>query len=102
MPLPYEMDFSTLEHCTETLRAIGHPLRLQIVLHLHAKERMSVTEIHEELDVEQAVASHHLRIMKDKNIVLVKREGKSSFYSLAKVEYFDLVKILLHVYEIKF
>jgi DNA-binding transcriptional ArsR family regulator len=84
------LDINFLEQATETLRAVAHPLRLAIIEMLSDNKQMSVTEIHEALDVEQAVASHHLRIMKDRNIVQVKRDGKSSFYSLTDEGYFTI------------
>jgi ArsR family transcriptional regulator len=82
---------------TETLRAIAHPIRIAIVDLLFKKERMSVTEIYEQLNIEQAVASHHLRIMKNRNILEVEREGKSSYYSLASEEYYTIVEVLTKV-----
>ncbi len=90
-------DIQFLEDSTETLRAIAHPIRIAIVDLLHKKNRMSVTDIYKQLKIEQAVASHHLRIMKNKNILDVEREGKSSFYSLAHDEFFTIVEVLTRV-----
>jgi DNA-binding transcriptional ArsR family regulator len=90
-------DIQFLENSTETLRAIAHPIRIAIVDLLFKKERMSVTEIYEQLNIEQAVASHHLRIMKNKNILEVEREGKSSYYSLVNQEYYTIVEVLTKV-----
>ena len=90
-------NISSLEESTETLRAIAHPLRIEIIRLLHERQRMSVTEIYEALAIEQAVASHHLRIMKSKNIVGVSREGKSSFYSLKNKTFFDIVDLTTRV-----
>ncbi len=90
-------DLQFLEDSTETLRAIAHPIRIAIVDLLHKNKRMSVTEIYEQLNIEQAVASHHLRIMKHKNIVSVEREGKSSYYSLSNGDYYTIVEILTKV-----
>ncbi len=84
------LDIIFLEQATETLRAVAHPLRLAIIEMLADNKQMSVTEIYEALAVEQAVASHHLRIMKDRNIVQVKRDGKSSYYSLTDEGYFTI------------
>jgi DNA-binding transcriptional ArsR family regulator len=86
-----------LENATETLRAIAHPIRIAIVDLLHRKAPMSVTEIFEELDIEQAIASHHLRILKSQNVVDVKRDGKNSMYFLSNNEYFTLVEALMKV-----
>lgn len=83
-----------LRESSETLRAIAHPLRLQIIELLQLNKQLSVTEIHQELDVEQAVASHHLRILKNKRVVDLERDGKNSLYFLANPAFYDIVRII--------
>jgi DNA-binding transcriptional ArsR family regulator len=90
-------NFSFLEKATETMRAAAHPHRLQIIEMLHQEQSMTVTEIHERLGIEQAVASHHLRILKDRDIVTVRRDGKNSYYTLSSPDYFDLLETLERV-----
>ncbi|MDP5170140.1 MAG: metalloregulator ArsR/SmtB family transcription factor, partial [Bacteroidia bacterium] len=75
-------DIEFLETSTEVLRAMAHPIRLAVVDVLKDGQKLSVTEIHELLNIEQAVASHHLRILKDKSILNARRKGKNTFYSL--------------------
>lgn len=84
-----------LENSTETLRAIAHPARISIIDLLSKKGKMNVTEIYEHLKIEQAVASHHLRILKNKNVLIVEREGKNSIYSLKHDEFQEIVEILI-------
>lgn len=83
-----------LENATETLRAIAHPIRLAIIDLLHAHESLTVTEIYQQLEIEQAIASHHLRILKNKNVVRVERDGKNSNYALVNQEYYNVLRIL--------
>lgn len=83
-----------LENATETLRAIAHPIRIAIIDMLYKNKKLSVSQIHEQLKIEQAVASHHLRILKNKNVVTVSRDGKNSFYSLLNKEYYTIVQVL--------
>lgn len=83
-----------LENATETLRAIAHPARIAIIDILYKNKTMSVTDIFEQLQLEQAVASHHLRILKGKKVVSVKRKGKNSLYSLTSNDYYSIVKTL--------
>jgi len=92
----FDADF--LEVGTEVLRAIAHPIRLTIIDVLHEKKRLSVTEIYELLGIEQAIASHHLRILKDKKVVIARRDGKKSFYSLCDDEFHIIVKTLEKLY----
>jgi DNA-binding transcriptional ArsR family regulator len=87
-------DAQFLENATETLRAIAHPIRIAMVDMLYKKKQMSVTEIFEQLGIEQAIASHHLRILKNQNVVDVQRIGKNSMYFLADDEYYNIVAAL--------
>ncbi len=71
-----------LESASEMLKAIAHPTRIAIVDMLDGDKKLSVTEIHEALKIEQAVASHHLSILKNKGVLLSERSGKNCYYSL--------------------
>ncbi len=86
-----------LENSTETLRAIAHPIRIAIIDLLYNNGEMTVTSIYEQLKIEQAIASHHLRILKSKDVVNVERDGKNSLYSLSKEEYYEIIKTLIKV-----
>lgn len=88
------LDHQFLENATETLRAVAHPIRITIIDLLARNEQLTVTEIYEQLDIEQAVASHHLRILKNRRVLSVERSGKNSLYSLANKEYSSIVNSL--------
>ncbi len=76
------IDIEKLETSSEMLKAIAHPVRIAIVKMLSSENQLNVTEIHESLKIEQAVASHHLSIMKNKGVLLSERSGKNCYYSL--------------------
>ena len=76
------IELSQLEAASEMLKAIAHPIRIAIVGMLNNNKKLSVTEIHEALSIEQAVASHHLSILKNKGVLLSERSGKNCYYSL--------------------
>ena len=88
---------SFLENSAETLRAIAHPFRIAIIDLLHNNGQMSVTDIYTKLKIEQAVASHHLRILKSRDVVNVQRDGKNSLYGLAHPEFYEIVRSLTKV-----
>jgi len=79
---------------TEMLRAVAHPIRITIIDLLHRKEQLTVSEIHGSLNIEQAVASHHLRILKDKRVLASKREGKNTFYMLRSEAFYKVIEAL--------
>lgn len=55
-----DLDIEMLERAAGMLRAIAHPLRIAILTHLEEGNRLTVTEIHQSLQIEQSTASHHL------------------------------------------
>jgi DNA-binding transcriptional ArsR family regulator len=85
-----DLRIEQLEQAASMLKAIAHPMRIAILNFLEDGNRMTVTEIHEKLEIEQSTTSHHLGILKDKGVLASKREGKNTFYflkndSLAKI-----------------
>jgi ArsR family transcriptional regulator len=90
---------SFLEGATGALRAVAHPIRLAIVDLLKDNASLNVTEIHESLGIEQAVASHHLRIMKDKGLLKSQRDGKNTFYSLKNASIGEFVGLIEEIQE---
>ena len=49
------------------LRALAHPLRLRILGMLCTQQPLSVHVLYTNLNIEQSVASQHLRILRDAN-----------------------------------
>jgi len=76
------LDVEKLEMAASKLRAIAHPMRIAIIDLLTVNSKMTVTEIYEYLNIEQASASHHLNILKNKGLLESKRNGKMIYYSL--------------------
>ena len=69
-----------LEKAASMLKAIAHPMRIAILEYLEDGKHLTVTEIHEYLQIEQSTTSHHLGILKDKGVLGSKREGKNTYY----------------------
>ena len=90
-----ELDADRLELAASMLKAIAHPMRIAILKHLEGGKRLTVTEIHELLGIEQSTTSHHLGILKDKGVLCSKREGKNTFYYL-KYEILSQIVDCLH------
>ncbi len=71
-----------LERAANMLKAIAHPVRIAILNLLEDGQKLTVSEIHMKLDIEQSTTSHHLGILKDKDVLASKRDGKNTFYFL--------------------
>lgn len=89
-----EQSIQKLEKVAGRLRAIAHPVRLAIIEMLTKNQKMSVTEIYLQLDIEQAAASHHLNIMKNKGVLDAKRDGKKIYYSLRNMTLADIISCI--------
>jgi ArsR family transcriptional regulator len=66
----------------DILKTIGHPVRLKIIAGLLQSE-CCVSDIWSCLDLPQAVVSQHLSILRNKGIVLGRREGNKMIYNVA-------------------
>ncbi|MCE1200981.1 MAG: metalloregulator ArsR/SmtB family transcription factor [Bacteroidia bacterium] len=89
-----ELNVYKLEQLSSRLKALAHPVRIAIIEMLTAVPQMSVTEIYSRLEIEQASASHHLNIMKNKGILVARREGKKIYYSLVNESMSDIFRCL--------
>ena len=77
-----ELDADRLDIAASMLKAMAHPMRIAILKQLEGNKRLTVTQIHEFLGIEQSTTSHHLGILKDKGVLQSKREGKNTYYFL--------------------
>ncbi|MDR7869659.1 MAG: metalloregulator ArsR/SmtB family transcription factor [Tissierellaceae bacterium] len=70
-----------LDNLARIYKALGDPSRLKIIYVL-SKSPLCVCDIAALLDMTQSSISHHLRILRDLNLVKFKKEGKLVIYSL--------------------
>ena len=75
------MDKELARHAAEVLKAVAHPLRLQIVEVL-ARGELSVGEIVEAVGEKQAITSQQLNLMKDKGVLASRRDGARVYYRI--------------------
>lgn len=91
-----QIDAERIEKASNMMKAIAHPLRLSIINNLSEGEERTVTEIHEMIGIEQSTASHHLRILKDKGVLVSRRNGKNTFYKLRNKNLKNLLDCIDH------
>jgi ArsR family transcriptional regulator len=89
------MNEETAEHVAEVLKALAHPVRLQIVEMLE-KGEMCVSDIVEALHGKQAITSQQLNMMKDKGVLGCRREGARVYYH---IENKNVIKLLNCIYD---
>jgi len=88
------MNEKMVEHAAEVLKAIAHPIRLQIVELLQAEE-MCVGDIADALGGKQAMTSQQLNMMKAKGVLSCRRDGARVYY---RIENRNVIKLLHCIY----
>lgn len=78
---PVLIQEETLEKMAETLKAVAHPIRLQIVNILMSGER-SVGELVKKLGTKQSLTSQQLSILKSRGVLKSRRNGNVVYYSV--------------------
>lgn len=86
-------DARRLQHLFQTL---GDANRLKIIKFIGHKER-SVSEIVEALDLSQPLVSHHLRILREREILDTHRNGPFIYYKLKKGKLLDALGLFLEI-----
>jgi DNA-binding transcriptional ArsR family regulator len=71
-------------------RSLADPTRLALVQHL-ARGEMRVADLTATLGLPQSTVSGHLACLRDCRLVVVRAEGRQSFYALAQPELLDLL-----------
>ena len=89
------MNEKTAEHAAEVLKAIAHPVRLQIVELLQAGE-MRVGDIVEALGEKQAITSQQLNMMRAKGVLSCRRDGARVYY---RIENKNVINLLRCIYD---
>ncbi len=75
------LDPAQVERLSRTFRALGDPTRSKLIYALSLEE-MCVSDLARALGLSVSAVSHQLRILRDLEIVRVRREGKSQWYGL--------------------
>ena len=66
----------------EVCKTFGHPKRLKVI-HILREGEYTVTELSEIAEIDTSNLSQHLHILRDKGLVLTRREGTKIFYRIS-------------------
>ena len=81
----------------QTCSALADPIRILLLYTLNEKPH-NVTELTEILNLPQSTVSRHLKILRDRRMVIRKREGQTVIYSLTDnrtIQALDLLRTIL-------
>ncbi len=79
------MDERQVESVAQKFSGLADETRLKIVK-LLAKGEFTVDELVEFLGAAQSTTSHHLRVLKEANLIKGEKRGRNTYYSLVKPE----------------
>jgi ArsR family transcriptional regulator len=66
-----------------------------LIIDLLFKESLKVSEVAEELEIEENLASHHLRVLNKNGLVKSVKKGREVFYSINRNKFMSVIKQLL-------
>lgn len=78
----HDINEATLQTVTELFKALGDPTRVKI-MNLICEKEHAVNQIVESLNLSQSTVSHQLRVLRDKNLVTSRRDGRTIYYKIA-------------------
>jgi DNA-binding transcriptional ArsR family regulator len=86
-----------IESASKALQAMGHPMRLKILCIL-SSGAVHVQELVEALGTTQSNISQHLAVLREQNIVRVKRDGVHMYYSIDDPRVVQMIELTRSVF----
>lgn len=83
-----------IEHTSNCLKAMAHPLRLKILCLLSQFEHISVLDLVEAVGTSQSNISQHLSILKEKGLLECEKDANKVYYKLADTDLSELLSSL--------
>lgn len=76
---------------SDTFKALSDPVRLEILNMLKKNGRMNAGEIAENFDLSKATISHHLKILKEQDLIYEEKEKNFIYYELNTSVFEDIL-----------
>ena len=86
-----------IEQAARAMKAIAHPLRLKILCVL-GEQQVSVQEIVEAVGTSQSNISQHLAILRDKGILLARKEANRVYYRVTDQRILRLILMMRELF----
>lgn len=82
MVLNERIDATKLLKAVNMLKVIAHPVRLAIVDLLTEQPKLTIIELQQALNLEQAIASQQITLMEEKGVLISEKVGRHKYVSL--------------------
>jgi DNA-binding transcriptional ArsR family regulator len=86
-----------IEQAARALKSIAHPLRLKILCFVGDKEAC-VQEIVDAVGTSQSNISQHLGIMRDKGVLLTRKDANRVYYRIGDARILQLIGMIREVF----
>lgn len=86
-----------IQQAAEAMKAIAHPLRLQILCVLGDQE-VSVQDIVDQVGTSQSNISQHLAILREKGVLATRKDANRVFYRVGDLRVLKLVGMMRDVF----
>jgi len=86
-----------IQQAVKCLKALAHPTRLGILCLLREGE-MTVYELQTHLACTQSNISQHLSIMRERDILVARKDSNQVFYGVKNPDMYQLLDLLRDVY----
>ena len=90
-------DDADIERASRSLKAMSHPLRLKILCTL-GEEEVSVQDIVDNVGTSQSNISQHLAILRDKGILISRKDANRVYYRVSDARTLQLVGMMRAVF----
>lgn len=87
------MPAKTVERLSRLFSAFADPTRLRILHSLNVTEELCVCDLAALTDLSVSAVSHQLRLLRDRELVHARRDGRMVYYSLADEHVSQLMAI---------
>lgn len=91
------MDQEKIEKASRCLKALSHPIRLNILCALKDGGK-NVQELEAAIGTSQSNMSQHLSVLRDKEILKTEKRANQVFYFVKDERLYELLGLLQHIY----
>lgn len=77
--------------------ALGDPVRQELLLNMMGSEMLSVKELTSKTNLSRPTISHHLKVLKQADIIVEHKEGREMFYRPQPGDNYQAVKELMKI-----
>jgi len=94
--LDFPLDYAGIRKTLILLRSVNHKIRQRIIEIIGQGKRIVVTDICNDLNLDQSAVSQHLAVLRQAGVVKTERQGKFIFYFLNK-ERLNLIQTMVQL-----